>query len=75
MAAFGERLGAFASFGAVEFGAVVGGDAVDDDEPDVLLLNGDWDLVAQDVFLGLDVMDVGALDVGEGGTFIQRQSR
>lgn len=65
--ALGERLGAFPRFAPVEFGAVVGCDAVDYEEPDVVLGDGDGDLVAQDVLLGFDIVDVRALDCGEGG--------
>lgn len=64
-AALGQRVGGFATFG--EFGAVVCCYAVYDDQADVEALDGDRDLVAEDVLLSFEVVDSGALDPCEGG--------
>jgi hypothetical protein len=46
----------------IEFCAIVGRDAVNDEKSYILLLDSHGNLVAEDVLLRLDIMDVGALD-------------
>ena len=65
IAAFCKRLGAFPGLAPVELGAEVSRDAVDYEKADVLLLDCDGDLVAEDVFLSFDIVDVCALNAGE----------
>lgn len=61
----------FASF--LEFGAVVGGDAVYYYEADVEALDCDGNLEAKDVLLGFEVVDVSALDPGQTGFLVGGQ--
>jgi hypothetical protein len=67
-AAFGKRVRGFASL--FEFGAVVGGDAVYYYEADVEALDRYWDLEAEDVLLGFEVVDMCALDPGQTGFLV-----
>lgn len=53
--------------GAVELGAEVGGDGVDDDEADGVAADGGGELEAEDVVLGFEGGGVEGEDAGEGG--------
>jgi hypothetical protein len=64
---------AFALATLVELGAVVSGDGVDDEQRDVVLPDRDGDLIAEDVVLGFQVVDVGAVDAAERRTASRRQ--
>lgn len=58
-ATFGQRVRRFATF--LKFRPVVGRNAVDYNDADVESLNSHRNLVLQNVFLGLEVMNAGAL--------------
>ena len=51
----------------VKLCAEIGGNAIDDEQSDIVLGDGHGDLVAEDVILCFEVMDVSAVDPTQGG--------
>ena len=64
VAALRKRLGAFLGFASIELGSVIRRYAVNYEQPNVLLLDCYWDLVAEYMLLRFNIVNVSALNAG-----------
>lgn len=73
-AALGKRFRtSLPSSSSIELGAVVSCDGVDYEQSDVVLLNSNGDLIAEDVFLCFEIVNMSAVNLAQRRAFFNRQ--